>query len=81
MIKFTILIILGQPNSILDVKKGFDKTLKNIPAVSVDLLRIALKCMKIAQTFSNFTAKQAETNQKKFKKQLIAYTHINNLKY
>ena len=30
------------------MKKGFDKTLKNIPAVSEYLLRIAWKCMKIA---------------------------------
>ena len=50
MIKFTILNILGQPNGILDLKKGFDKTLENIRAVSEDLLRIALKCMKIALT-------------------------------
>ena len=28
MIKVTIVNILGQPNSILDLKKGFDKTLK-----------------------------------------------------
>ena len=39
MIKLTILIILGKPNGILDLKKGFDKNLKNIPAVSQDLLR------------------------------------------
>ena len=49
MIKLTILIILGKPNGILDLEKGFDKPLKNIPAVSEDLLRIAWKCMKIAQ--------------------------------
>ena len=49
MIKLTILNILGQPNGILDLKKGFDKTLKNRPAVSEDLLRIVWKCMKIAQ--------------------------------
>ena len=48
MIKLTIINILGYPNEILDLKKGFDKTLKNIPAVSEDLLRIAWKCMKIA---------------------------------
>ena len=48
MIKLTIINILGYPNEILDLKKGFDKTLKNIPAVSKDLLRIAWKCMKIA---------------------------------
>ena len=32
----------------LDLKKGFDKGLKNIPAVREDFLRIAWKCMKIA---------------------------------
>ena len=41
MIKLTII-------HILDLKKGFDKTLKNIPAVSEDLLRITCKSMKIA---------------------------------
>ena len=30
------------------LKKGLDKTLKNIPAVSEDMLRIALKRLKIA---------------------------------
>ena len=48
MIKLTIINILGQPNGILDLKKEFDKALKNMPAVSEDLLRIAQKCMKIA---------------------------------
>ena len=48
MIELTIINILGQPNGILDLKKEFDKTLKNIPAVSQNLLRIAWKCMKIA---------------------------------
>ena len=47
MIKPTIINILGQPNGILDLKKGFDQALKNIPALSKDLLRIAWKCMKI----------------------------------
>ena len=47
MIKLTIINILGQPNGILDLKKEFDKALKNIPALSEDLLRIAWKCMKI----------------------------------
>ena len=47
MIELTIINILGQPNGILDLKKEFDKTLKNIPAVSQNLLRIAWKCMKI----------------------------------
>ena len=48
MIKPTIINILGQPLDILDLKKGFDKDLKNVPAVSQDLLMIAWKCMKIA---------------------------------
>ena len=56
---------------ILDFKKGYYKTLKNIPAVSEDLLKIAWKGMKIAliipitqfymktsdSSFSNFTVK------------------------
>ena len=48
MIKPTINNILGQPNGIVEFKKGFNKALKNMPAVSEDLLRIAWKCMKIA---------------------------------
>ena len=48
MIKPTIINILGHPNGILDVKNGFDKALKNILAVSQDLLRIDWKCLKIA---------------------------------
>ena len=47
MIKPTI-NILRKPNGIVDLKKGFNKALKNIAAVSEDLLRIAWKCMKIA---------------------------------
>ena len=47
MIKLTIFNILGHPNGNLDLKKGFDKTLKNIPAISKALLRIAWKCMKM----------------------------------
>ena len=47
MIKPTITNILGKPNGIVDLKKGFDKALKNIVAVSEDLMRIAWKCMKI----------------------------------
>ena len=43
MIKLTSLNILGQSNAILDSKKGFDKTVKNISAVSEDLLMITLK--------------------------------------
>ena len=53
MIKPRIINILGQPNVILDLKKEFDEALKNIPAVSEDLLRIAWKCMKIADHLSN----------------------------
>ena len=48
MIKLTIINVLGKPDGILDLKKGFDKALKNIPAVSEDLLRVAWKCTKIA---------------------------------
>ena len=48
-IKPTIINILGQPDAIGDLKKGFDKALKNITAVSEDLLKIAWKCMKIAR--------------------------------
>ena len=48
MIKPTIISILGLPNGNLDLKKGFDKALKDIAAVSEDLMRIAWKCMKIA---------------------------------
>ena len=48
MIKPTIINILGYPNGIVDLKKGFNKALKNILAVSEDLPRIAWKCMKIA---------------------------------
>ena len=33
MIKLTTLNILGQPTGILDLKKRFDKTLKNTPQV------------------------------------------------
>ena len=55
MIKLTIIDILGQPNGILDLKKEFDKTLKNISAVGEDLLRIDWKCMKIALIISAIT--------------------------
>ena len=47
MIKVKIINILGQPNGILDLKKGFNKALKNILAVSEDLLMIAWKYVKI----------------------------------
>ena len=36
MITFTTINILGQPNFILNFKKGYDKTLKKIQAVSED---------------------------------------------
>ena len=48
MLKATIINILGQPNGIVNLKKGFDKALKSIPAASVNLLRIFWKGMKIA---------------------------------
>ena len=48
MIKLTIVNILGYPNGILDLKKGYDKTLKGMPTIGEDLLKIAWKCMKIA---------------------------------
>ena len=47
MMKLTIFNILGKTNDIFDLNKGFEKALKNISAVSEDLLRIAGKCMKI----------------------------------
>ena len=43
MIQLTIFNILGQPNGISDFEKGIDKTLRNIPAISEDLLRIFWK--------------------------------------
>ena len=46
MIKLTTLNVLGWPNGILDLKIGYDKSLKNVVTVSEDLLRIAWKCMK-----------------------------------
>ena len=41
MIRLTIFNISGWSNSILNLKKGFDKILKNMPAASEDLLKIA----------------------------------------
>ena len=38
MINLAIFNNLGQPNGILDLKKGFDKTLKNIPEFAEDCL-------------------------------------------
>ena len=41
--------ILEEPNVILNyLKKGYDKTPKNIPTVSGDWLKIDWKCIKIA---------------------------------
>ena len=34
MISFTIFNVLGKANGILDLKKGFDKTLTKIPVVN-----------------------------------------------
>ena len=48
MIKLTTLSILGQPNSIFDLKKLFYKAVKNMPAVSEDLLRMAWESTKTA---------------------------------
>ena len=48
MIKLTVVNILGYPNGILDLKKGYDKTLKGIPTIDEYLLKIAWKSMKIA---------------------------------
>ena len=48
MIYFTTINILGKRNVILNLKEGYDKTLKNIPTVSEDWLRIDWECMKIA---------------------------------
>ena len=44
MIQLTTIHISGKPNDILDLKKGYDKTLKNILTPSEDLLRILWKC-------------------------------------
>ena len=41
MIIFTTINILGQSNFILNLKKGYDKTLKNISTVSEDWLKIS----------------------------------------
>ena len=40
MNNFTTINILEQPNFILNLKKGYDKTLKNISAASEDCLRL-----------------------------------------
>ena len=43
MIRLTNINILGQPNDTLDLKKGFDKNLKNMQTVSDDFLKIKRK--------------------------------------
>ena len=48
MINLIITNILGKLNVILNLKKGYDKTLKNIPIISEDWLRINWKYIKIA---------------------------------
>ena len=50
MIKLTVINILEWPNKILDFKKGYDKTLENIPTLSEDLLRIVWKSMETVLT-------------------------------
>ena len=47
MINFKTINISRQPNFILNLKKGYGKTLKNILIVSEAWLNIAWKCMKI----------------------------------
>ena len=41
MIKLITVDILGQPNVILNLKEGYNKTFKNILTINVDLLRTA----------------------------------------
>ena len=43
MIRLTNINILGQPNDTFDLKKGFDKNLKNMQTVSEDFLKIKRK--------------------------------------
>ena len=45
MINFTTINISGQPNDILDLKKGYNKTLRNIPTVSEDFLEVHENCV------------------------------------
>ena len=49
MIQLKFINILGQLSGILGLKKGYNKTLENIPTVSEDLLKIGWKCIKITQ--------------------------------
>ena len=55
MIKLTTVKIVRQPNGILDLKRGYNETCKNMPTVSEDLLRIVWKCMKIALIIHLYT--------------------------
>ena len=61
MIILTIINDFGQAHGILDLKKGFDEALNNIPAVSEDLLRIPWKCMKYALTIRDYRRLQEIT--------------------
>ena len=45
---YTTIKILRYSNGILNVKKGYDRILENIPSVSNDLLRIFWICLKLA---------------------------------
>ena len=49
MMKLTTVKIVRQPNGILDLKRGYNETCKNMPTVSEDLLSIVWKCMKIVR--------------------------------
>ena len=51
MISFTTISMLGWPTFMLDLKKEYDKTRKNIPTVSEDFMRTDWKCMKTALIF------------------------------
>ena len=47
MIKLTTINVLGSANVILNLKKGYDKTLKTILTVSEDLLKQHMTCTLI----------------------------------
>ena len=53
MIKLTIINILGQPHGILNLKKGYDKTLKHIYTVSEDLRRICFEVYEICTGYQS----------------------------
>ena len=53
MIKLTIINILGQPNGILNLKKGYDKTLKHIYTVREDLRRICFEVYEICNGYQS----------------------------